>query len=187
MSEDIGKRIDKIVELREAAHGYLGQERWLIDQLKECREERDRPRGGPKRNLESKDDKRTFCRNLIRAWNRNEPKLEMEAVIDMFDWALDELDKVSMWDYSDLQTAIYKAFQERGVEVDGAGSDAGPLEFSKAELSQGITGIEQRTARAIWKKIQESPCHTEHDCEGEKHHWYVDTAIEQAIDSAEVK
>lgn len=34
---DIDKNIDKIVELREAAHGYLGQERWLIDHLKACR------------------------------------------------------------------------------------------------------------------------------------------------------
>ncbi len=124
-----------------------------IAQLKECREEIDRPRGGPRRNLESKDDKRTFCRNLIRAWNRNDPKLDMEAVVDMFDWALDKLDKVSMWDYSDLQTAIYKAFQERGVEVDGAGSDAGPLEFSKAELSQGITDAEQRTKEAVWHEV----------------------------------
>ena len=57
----------------------------------------------------------------------------------------------------------------------------------KMTIDEFVDDIEHRTKEAVWEKIQESPCHTEHDCEGEKHHWYVDTSIRQAIDLAEVK
>ena len=55
-------------------------------------------------------------------------------------------------------------------------------DYDDASISP--SSLVSSTKAEVWKKIQESPCHTEYDCEGERHDWYVDTAIEQAIFSA---
>ena len=117
------------------------------------------------------------------------PKLPEQEVRELIKElkASREREAETMQDCVDIQKAIYEAFQGRGIEVDGGGSDAGPVELSKSELEQGLEQIERRTKEALREYIEE---HCEPKIEYGPHGaecWYYSRRdIFDAIDNCKV-